>query len=205
MTGDRVGIEWRRAGRCAAWLFVALCCAVAGAADTDGARAKSSSGCVRVVEDRATGLRWRVDADGGGRPNRWTLIEQPIKDLAEDLAEPACGPSGAGRRMQPMKTTGAKAASAALGASPRSAVVSSAAPVIQVGEQIVLVQTGAALEARFPAVALAAAAAGRPLAARLEIGNGGFGKRAGRVVEVTAVARGLARWDGELKANGAGW
>ena len=196
--GAWMGIEEKRTALGMLWLAVFLGCGTAHAADSAMAQAKSSSPCVRMVEDRATGVRWRVEAQGGGRPNRWVRVD--------GRTEPACGASGAAQssRLRVAETTWAATGAAAMrdvGAGMRKPV----APVIQVGERIVLVQSGAAIEARFPAVALAAAAPGRPLLARLEVGNGEFGKRGGRVVEATAVGKGLARWDGQTEQNGAGW
>ncbi len=196
MRRNRAGIKSRLRLLCVVWLMPFAFRSAARAADTEpvAAQQKSASECVRVVEDRATGLRWRVERQGGGKPNRMVLIEGSSKQ--------ECASSSAGRGTEEQ---GAKAAQSAAGNSARSSAATEAAPVIQVGERIVVVQKGAALEARFPAVALAAAVPGGPVLARLEIGNGDFGKRAGRVVRATAVARGLAQWDGESQQNGAGW
>jgi hypothetical protein len=83
--------------------------------------------------------------------------------------------------------------------------VTAGKPVIQVGEPVVVMQSQGDVLARLPGVALAAAAAGRPLLVRLRIGNGGFGKSAGRIVQTRAVAHGLVQWDGAMAWSGAGW
>ena len=150
----------------------------------------AGAGCVRVVEDRALGLRWLVEAQPGGRPNRMVPI-------AVDEPVPVCaamhGPVPRLARAMAQSVN----ALAALRTHP--------ATVIQVGQPIVVVQSGSAIQARFPAVAMTAAAVGESFPARLAVGTGGFGKLAGRVVRATAVAGGLARWDGETEQAGAEW
>ncbi len=78
-------------------------------------------------------------------------------------------------------------------------------PVIQVGDPVVVMQSQGSVLARLPGVALAAAAAGTPLLVRLRVGNGGFGKAAGRIVHTHAVAHGLVQWDSAIEWSGASW
>lgn len=163
----------------------------------------SQPGCLRVLEDRALGLRWRWESHSGARPGQWVPMAADLADgctgqLRAEVALPRrvigkqAGPGVAGRT--------------ASGSTARNAVKREVArPVIQVGEHVVVIQDDGEVVARLPGVALAAALAGRPLPVRLKVGNGGFGKLAGRVVEAQAVAKGIARWSGEMVSGGAGW
>ena len=162
---------------------------------------RSMPPCVRIVEDRALGLRWRMEPQSGARPSR--LVQ--VQERSGALPERPCKAASAANFETERKADAIPGASRAI---PSRAIQSGAIrekPVIQVGDRVVVVQAGSSVVARLPGVALAAAAIGQPLPVRLRIGNGGFGKLAGQVVETLAVTQGVARWDGEAQQNGAGW
>lgn len=182
-------------GALLALLVPQIASAVGNAAVDMGAAARSDSrsGCTRILEDPTLGLRWRWERPSGGRPGRWVAM------TAQDET-PGCAvsqPTGASRI-----ATGAKAV---MGISAQRAVTA-VKPVIQVGDRVVVIQSQDGVLARLPGVALAAATAGSPLSVRLRIGNGGFGKAAGRVIRTRAVAHGLVQWNDAMEWSGAaGW
>lgn len=162
----------------------------------------SQPGCLRVLEDRALGLRWHWESHSGARPGQWVPM---AADVAAGVADGCTGQPQA-EVVLPRRAIGKHAVPSAAESTAWNAVKPEVArPVIQVGEHVVVIQDDGEVLARLPGVALAAALAGRPLPVRLKVGNGGFGKLAGSVVEATAVAKGIARWDGEMVSGGAGW
>ncbi len=171
--------------------------------------AVATQGCLRLIVDRALGLRWRMESQGPGRPNRLVPVGEgdraacaggtdrkqqdkgslPVQSLEGGKSIRSATQPGGTQYAAPQQET----------SNPPIAVH----PVIQVGEAIVVVQSGKTVEARFPAVAMAAATAGAWLPVRLQVGNGSFGRLGGHLIRVQAVAAGLARWDGQQM--GAGW
>lgn len=173
--------------------------AVAGTSVAAGGR--SQPDCSRILEDRALGLRWRWEKRSGGRPGRWVPVaDQADQSDQSDQAETAgCA-----------ELRGKAASVVASETKPRSAataqpMVAAMKPVIQVGDPVVVIQSQGSVLARLPGVAMAAASAGSPLLVRLRVGNGGFGKAAGRIVHTRAVAHGLVQWDGAMEWSGSGW
>lgn len=210
MERNQTGIQSKFSGAHLLWLMLAACCIMAHAADATIPRAQStpSAGCDRIVEDRALGLHWRVEPQGGGRPNRMVLIEaQSLRGGASSATAGSACEEKQGAKAAFSQTTDVSPLRVSSGGrmTGNAVQMSQFKPVIQVGESIVVVQDGSTVEARFPAVALAAAAAGASFPVRLQVGTGGFGKQLGRVVQARAVAHGMARWDGEAQQNGAGW
>ncbi len=179
--------------------------------------------CVGIREDRALGLHWRRETQSGGRPARWipmtedeavacrrqlltetAAIDAKLIEGTQEGAKPDLKPQG-------LAVTAAHPVTASLFAASPVAVKPVAAspiavrPVIQVGDHVVVIQSAGGVLARLPGVALAAAAKGQRLPVRLQVGNGGFGKASGRVVQTQAVTAGMAQWDGAMEWRGAGW
>ena len=204
---------WRRCGRACAWAGLGLWGAFwipamqagtpsAGIAAADavkvGSPAGVAQGCLRLVVDRGLGLRWRLEPQGPGRPNRLVPVGEG--------EQPACAAgteSKRGQSAQASQQTEGRQSIASAAPKETSHPAVAMHPVIQVGEAIVVVQSGSTVVARFPAVAMAAAAVGAWLPARLQVGNGSFGKLGGHRIRVQAIAPGLARWDGQQME--AGW
>lgn len=204
---------WRRCGWACAWAGLGLWGAfwipamqagtpsagiAAADAVTEGSTAGVAQGCLRLIVDRGLGLRWRLEPQGPGRPNRLVPVGEG--------EQPACAAgteSKHGLSAQASQQTEGRQPIGSAAPKETSHPAVAMHPVIQVGEAIVVVQSGSTVQARFPAVAMAAAAAGDWLPARLQVGNGSFGKLGGHRIRVQAVAPGLARWDGQQME--AGW
>jgi len=129
---------------------------------------------IREIDDPSTGERWVLSGDDlhPGGPGRWTRISPQISPQVSQGLSARFRSSGVGNEA-------ARARARAL--------------VIHSGDEVTVEEHTAVADARLQAVALAAAAAGERLRARLNVG--------GKIIEAVALGRGRAVFASERGAG----